>query len=198
MIPLAAPTNISPWVVYGLPFLSGMAGGALGSTVTWLAAGRKLARERAVDRRLEWLEGMHDSLVAVLVPLGAAYSALIADVPDHALLVSHLGEVLPALEKAQQFRHRARLFAGREAANAIQTAFEQLESAPLNVLLVETTPNAIVIAARDRIAGVGDTLLIAREDLVHEMRTHLGLDSLPKRASSFRANAVRMGLLPKE
>ncbi|MDB4913766.1 MAG: hypothetical protein JWM95_1410 [Gemmatimonadetes bacterium] len=183
---MTEPIAGAPWfLMYGLPFMSGLFGSAVGAVVTWLTAGRKLARERVFDRQLVWHETMHRQLAAAVIAINDALGKQKGPY-DPYVLASALRQ---ALDSLREYRADAFLFASadvvlllnsmwRDREESMRTFEGKLEK-PLGDLREN---NAVGLQLCRQAEAFLNMLTDAMAAVSASHRNHLGLPILPDNA----------------
>jgi hypothetical protein len=172
MLDPTTAATVSPWLTFGLQVLGTLIGAGVGAAVTWLLATRKLAAERAFDRRLEWHERMLEALTlaneAVLASLEEILSA-----PDTspAKVESAIDE---PLLRVQRERRAMLLYADPKVIRKIAGIFatqtrEMGKLVSANNMVPPSVFMEVLVSLRDALTGA--SLAVAAEG-----RTHLGVE----------------------
>lgn len=188
MIVVPAPTTLPPWFAPALQFAGALFGACVGGVVTWLTAGRKLAKERAFDRQLEWHESMHRALTDGASEIRRALS-LYASSPTPAAMSELLSAVTPIYAKVREHTSDALLFASPdivlrlnhfsgESLKSFESFSDRLQGEPKD----QPASAEILHAVAKAIEALHNDLVGAMMVVGASHREHLNLPKLPTSA----------------
>jgi hypothetical protein len=193
-----APTSAGEPILlkYVLPLLSGLVGSAIGAVVTWLTAGRKLARERSYERQMEWHVSLHRALAACVLELTDTV------IQNQALTLEEFlaTKTTPAWNVLPNARADAFLFGSAQLVETLTDVFEEQDRAAMETgaraktivdvpgTTLETARSDLLELIRDRSRAVRGALLRAMRETADSHRLRLGLSPLADRAFAIRAD----------